>query len=177
MSSDHPSSVTDASHPDDRQWMLQALALAQRAEVLGEVPVGALVVLEGEVIGEGWNQPISGCDPTAHAEIVALRQAAQHQQNYRLPGATLYVTIEPCTMCAGAIVHSRVGRVVFGAPEPKAGAVISNDKVFDQPHMNHRVYYLGGVCEEEAVAAIQAFFRRRRAEAKARRLISKDAAV
>lgn len=153
----------------DRQWMTHALQLAARAEAEGEVPVGALVVLDGEVVGEGWNQPISGCDPTAHAEILALRQAAQRLQNYRLPGACLYVTIEPCTMCAGAIVHSRIERVVFAAPEPKAGAVVSNGCVFQQSEFNHRVQFTQGVMAEEASAVIQAFFRRRRSEAKAAR--------
>lgn len=153
----------------DHQWMQYALSLAARAEALGEVPVGAVVVLDGEVIGEGWNQPITACDPTAHAEVVALRAAAKQKGNYRLPQAELFVTIEPCTMCAGAIVHSRVGRVVFAATEPKAGAVISNANVFDQAEMNHSVSYRSGVCEAEASAQIQAFFKRRRLEAKAAR--------
>lgn len=160
----------------DEQWMQKALRLAQRAEALGEVPVGAVVVLEGKVIGEGWNQPISGCDPTAHAEVMALRAAAKHQNNYRLPNADLYVTLEPCTMCAGAIVHSRVARVVFAAPEPKAGAVISNANVFDRGEMNHRVEYLSGVCQEASVDMIQAFFKRRRKEVKAAKKAQQDAA-
>lgn len=160
---------------EDQKWIRHALELAGRAEALGEVPVGAVVVLDGEVIGEGWNQPISGCDPTAHAEVLALREAARNQSNYRLPGAQMYVTIEPCTMCAGAIVHSRIERLVFAAPEPKAGAVISNGCVFDAPSMNHRVNYVGGVCEEEAVAQIQAFFKRRRAETKAAKRAKKEA--
>ncbi len=155
----------------DAQWMLQAMELAQRAEALGEVPVGALVVMDGEVIGEGWNHPISGCDPTAHAEIMALRDAAQQQQNYRLSRATLYVTIEPCTMCAGAIIHSRVSRVVFAATEPKSGAVVSNSRVFDSPQMNHQVQYCGGVCAEQASAQIQAFFKRRRREKKENKIL------
>ncbi len=156
--------------------MQKALGLAQRAEALGEVPVGAVVVLDGEIIGEGWNQPISGCDPTAHAEVMALRAAAKHQNNYRLPNADLYVTLEPCTMCAGAVVHSRVARVVFAAPEPKAGAVISNGNVFDRDEMNHQVEYLAGVCEASAVEMIQAFFKRRRKEAKAAKQAQKKAA-
>ena len=106
---------------EDKHWMAHALQLAQQAASVDEVPVGAVVVLDGEVIGEGWNQPISGHDPTAHAEIMALRAAAAKIENYRLSGATLYVTIEPCTMCAGAIIHARIGRVVFGATEPKPG--------------------------------------------------------
>ena len=116
----------------DQAFMRHAQVLAARAAELGEVPVGALVVLDGVVIGEGWNRPISSHDPTAHAEIMALRQAADKVGNYRLVGAELYVTIEPCTMCAGAIVHARIARVVFGATEPKAGAVVSNGCVFDQ---------------------------------------------
>jgi len=149
--------------------MQHALGLAARAEALGEVPVGAVVVLEGEIIGEGWNQPITACDPTAHAEVMALRAAAKQQGNYRLPEAELFVTIEPCTMCAGAIIHSRVRRVVFAATEPKAGAVVSNANVFDQEGMNHSVNYRSGVCELEATTQIQAFFKRRRQEAKAAR--------
>lgn len=166
---DNSSTENENMLMEDRRWMQRALQLAQQAEALQEVPVGALIVLNGQVIGEGWNQPISGCDPTAHAEIMALRSAAKHQQNYRLPEATLYVTIEPCTMCAGAIVHSRVKRVVFAASEPKAGAVVSNGSVFDRPEMNHRVEYSAGVCEAEASAMIQAFFKRRREEKKAAR--------
>ncbi|WP_439135036.1 tRNA adenosine(34) deaminase TadA [Pseudomaricurvus sp.] len=163
------SSTNTESQTQDQHWMSVALELAAKAEALGEVPVGAVVVLDDVVIGEGWNQPISGCDPTAHAEIMALRSAAKQQSNYRLPEATLYVTLEPCTMCAGAIIHSRVKRVVFAAPEPKAGAVISNGSVFDREEMNHRVEYTGGVGENQAVQLIQAFFKRRREEAKAAR--------
>ncbi len=158
----------------DRHWMQHALQLAAKAEALGEVPVGAVVVKDGQVVGEGWNQPIVSHDPSAHAEIMALRDAAQRLQNYRLPDCELYITIEPCTMCAGAIVHARIGRVVFAAPEPKAGAVLSNGKVFDAEHVNHRVEYLGGVCETEASGQIQAFFQRRRAEAKAARQARKQ---
>ena len=158
----------------DLQWMDHALALAKKAEALGEVPVGAVVVLDGVIIGEGWNQPISSCDPTAHAEVMALRDAALRQQNYRLPEATLYITLEPCTMCAGAIVHSRVKRVVFAATEPKAGAVISNGSVFDRPEMNHRVEYTGGVQEAESAAVLQAFFKSRREEVKAAKRAEKE---
>lgn len=151
----------------DIYWMREALQRAARAEALNEVPVGAVVVLDDELVGEGWNQPIVNHDPTAHAEIMALRDAGQRLQNYRLPGATLYVTIEPCTMCAGAIVHSRIERVVYAATEPKAGAVESNSRVFDGGELNHRVQYLGGVCADDATAMIQAFFKRRREEVKA----------
>ncbi len=147
--------------------MRYALALAERAAEAGEVPVGAVVVLDGEVIGEGWNRPISGHDPTAHAEIMALRAAARAVANYRLVDAQLYVTIEPCTMCAGALVHARIRRLVFGAQEPKAGAVISNARVFDQPWLNHRIDYCGGVLADACSARIGAFFRQRRAQKKA----------
>lgn len=151
----------------DRRWMSHALALAAKAEVLGEVPVGAVVVCDEKIIGEGWNQPISLCDPTAHAEVMALRAAAATVRNYRLSAATLYVTIEPCTMCAGAIVHSRVARVVFAALEPKAGVLESNGHLFDQSHINHSIEYTGGICSDEAKRLMQAFFKRRRDEAKA----------
>ena len=114
-----------AGTDDDYSWMKRALQLARQAGAAGEVPVGAVVVLDGREIGAGYNAPISGCDPTAHAEIRALRDAARRAGNYRLPGATLYVTLEPCTMCVGAIVHSRISRLVYGAAEPKAGAVVS----------------------------------------------------
>ncbi|NIB43997.1 tRNA adenosine(34) deaminase TadA [Pseudomaricurvus alkylphenolicus] len=166
--------MTPPDVKDDTYWMERALDLAARAESLGEVPVGALVVLDGEIIGEGWNQPISGCDPTAHAEIIALRAAARHQNNYRLPGAFLYVTIEPCTMCAGAIIHSRIERVVFAATEPKAGAVVSNGNLFEQPQFNHQVEYVGGVLAEKASEGIQAFFKRRREELKVARKAAKS---
>lgn len=165
------------SAKDDQYWMQQALALASKAEALDEVPVGAVVVLDGEIIGEGWNRPISGHDPTAHAEIMALRDAALALQNYRLPGATLYVTIEPCTMCAGAIVHSRIERLVFAATEPKAGAVVSRSQVFDSESINHQVQYLGGVCAAAASDLIQAFFKRRRAEHKAAKQHGKNTVI
>ncbi len=146
----------------DVAYMQRALALAEHAADAGEVPVGALVVLDGKVIGEGWNRPISGHDPCAHAEIMALRDAAQRVQNYRLADAELYVTIEPCTMCAGAIVHARIARVVFGATEPKAGAVVSNAQIFDQPWLNHWPTYEGGVLAEQCSERISAFFKARR---------------
>lgn len=149
--------------PDDLKFMQAALELAARAEVEGEVPVGALVVRDGEILGRGWNRPISGCDPTAHAEIIALREAASKIANYRLSDCTLYVTIEPCTMCAGAIVHARVKHLVFGAPEPKAGVVLSNGQLLDRDNLNHRVSYEGGVLAEECSGMISAFFKRRRA--------------
>ncbi len=151
----------DEAVSDDETWMAKALALADAASAVGEVPVGALVVLDGEIIGQGFNQPITGCDPTAHAEIVALRQAALAQSNYRLPGAVLYVTIEPCLMCVGAIVHARVARVVFGAREPKAGALISHPKVGDHS-INHRFEIVEGVLSDVCGQRMSLFFSTRR---------------
>jgi tRNA(adenine34) deaminase len=142
--------------------MRAALAQAAEARRRGEVPVGAVVVLGGEVIGEGFNQPIGASDPTAHAEIVAMRMAARRLGNYRLTGAGLYVTIEPCQMCVGAMVHARIARVVYGAPEPKAGAIESAMRAHEHPSLNHRLEAAGGVLEEECRAMIQAFFEDRR---------------
>lgn len=149
---------------DDQYWMRQALELAAQASERNEVPVGAVVVLDGQIIGQGFNSPISGCDPSAHAEIQALRDAAHRLENYRLVDATLYVTIEPCSMCAGAIVHSRIKRLVYGALEPKAGAATSQTPFFDQPWLNHRVDVQGGVLADECSAMISDFFARRRDE-------------
>lgn len=146
----------------DEHFMQRALELARLAAALGEVPVGAVVVRDGVVIGEGYNRPISSHDPTAHAEIIALREAAAHAGNYRLPGTTLYVTIEPCTMCAGALVHARVARVVYGAPEPRAGVALSNLQLFNAPHFNHRVCCEGGVLQGACSALITDFFRSKR---------------
>ena len=145
-------------------FMRQALAEAREAGAAGEVPVGAVVVLGGEVVGRGHNRPIIEADPTAHAEIQALRDAARRVGNYRLTGATLYVTVEPCVMCAGACVHARVGALVFGAADPKAGAVVSHAQVLDVPAWNHRVSVTEGVLADEAGALVQAFFRMRRGE-------------
>lgn len=142
--------------------MRHALSLANCAAEQGEVPVGAVIVANGRVLGEGWNRPIGLVDPTAHAEVVALRDAARRQGNYRLPNTTLYVTIEPCTMCAGALVHGRIARVVYGAVEPKAGVVESNPCVFDSLYFNHRVDYVGGVLAEECSLLMKGFFRRKR---------------
>lgn len=149
--------------------MREALSMADNAEAAGEVPVGAIVVLDGRVIGRGWNHPISGQDPTAHAEIMALRDAAATVGNYRLVGADLYVTIEPCTMCSGAIVHARIRRLVYGASEPKSGAVVSNGQLLQQDWMNHRVEVVGGVEAGRCSERISAFFRRRRAQQKAQK--------
>lgn len=151
----------------DELWMHEALSLADHAENAGEVPVGAVVVLNGEIIGEGWNHPISGHDPTAHAEIMALRDAAARIGNYRLVDADLYVTIEPCTMCAGALVHARVRRVIYGAAEEKAGVVDSNGQLLQQLWMNHCVEVVRGVLEKQCKEKISQFFKRRRAEKKA----------
>ena len=144
--------------------MRDALALAQRAREQGEVPVGAVVVLDGAVIGQGFNQPISSSDPTAHAEIVALRDAARRIGNYRLTGATLYVTIEPCQMCVGAMIHARIARLVYGTPEPKAGAVESAMRAHEHPSLNHRMEATGGVLEGECRDLIQTFFKDKRGQ-------------
>lgn len=143
-------------------WMQKALALADRAGQHEEVPVGALVVRDGEILGEGWNQVIAAADPTAHAEVVALRAAAQRVGNYRLPGATLFVTLEPCTMCAGAMVHARIAQLVFAAAEPKAGVACSRCQLLDEPWFNHRVSWQGGVLAQASSERLQAFFQARR---------------
>lgn len=142
--------------------MSLALDEARKAHEAGEVPVGAIVLLDGEVVGAGFNQPISAHDPTAHAEIVALRAGAARVGNYRLTGATLYVTVEPCLMCVGAMVHARIGLVVFGATEPKAGAVMSMTRAHELPNLNHRLQVLGGVLEAECREVMQGFFKTRR---------------
>ena len=146
----------------DTDWMRHALQLAEQARQQDEVPVGAVIVLENRIIGEGWNQPITSHDPTAHAEIQALRAASQTMQNYRLPGATLYVTLEPCVMCAGALVHARVARVVFAATEPKTGAAGSCFDIFNTPQLNHKVICEGGVLADESGELLREFFRARR---------------
>lgn len=148
---------------DDQRWMQEALALARAAQARGEVPVGALVVLEGRVIGRGGNAPVASNDPTAHAEITALREAAAAQGNYRLPGATLYVTLEPCAMCAGAMLHARVQRIVFGAADPKTGACGSVVDLFANPALNHHASVRGGVLADACGALLSAFFAARRA--------------
>ena len=139
-----------------------ALELAREARERGEVPVGAVLVMDGEIVGRGFNQPVSRNDPTAHAEIVALRQAGRETGNYRLPGSTMYVTIEPCQMCVGAMVHARVGRVVYGTPEPKAGAIESAMRAHEHPALNHRLEVTGRVLEDECRDVIQTFFKERR---------------
>ena len=142
--------------------MRAALEQALEAGRRGEVPVGAVVVVDGEIVGAGFNQPIGGQDPTAHAEIVAMREAAKRLGNYRLMGATLYVTIEPCQMCVGAMVHARVARVVYGTREPKAGAIESAMRAHEHPALNHRITATGGVLEEECRRVIHEFFREKR---------------
>jgi tRNA(adenine34) deaminase len=147
---------------DDITFMREALVEASRAEAAGEVPVGAVVVADGEIVGRGFNQPIATGDPTAHAEIVALRAAARALGNYRLTGVRLYVTVEPCLMCVGAIVHARVGTLVYGADEPKAGAVTSAIAALEHPALNHRVIVVSGVLAEESRSMMQRFFQSRR---------------
>lgn len=142
--------------------MRQALAEADRARRHGEVPVGAVVVLGGRVVGAGCNQPILAVDPTAHAEVNALREAARNVGNYRLTGATLYVTIEPCLMCVGAMIHARIGLVVYGAPEPRAGALASSIRAHETPGLNHRLDVVSGVLDAECRAIMQEFFKERR---------------
>ncbi|MFI4954409.1 MAG: tRNA adenosine(34) deaminase TadA [Gammaproteobacteria bacterium] len=144
------------------QWMQTALQLAQRAEAQDEVPVGAVLVHEGEIIGQGWNQVISLHDPSAHAEIMALRDAGQRIQNYRLLNTTLYVTLEPCAMCVGALIHARVKHVVFGAPDPKTGALGGAVNTLELPHWNHRLEYTGNVLAEECGKLLREFFKKKR---------------
>ena len=146
----------------DKHWMRQALALARRAEKQDEVPVGAVLVLKDEAIGEGWNRPIARRDPTAHAEIMALRAAAQRLDNYRLVDTIMYVTLEPCVMCAGAIIHARVSRVVFGAFDPRGGAAGSVFDILTTERLNHRVNCEGGVLEADCGELLRSFFERQR---------------
>ena len=150
----------------DEYFMREALALALQGAALGEVPVGAVLVKEGEIVGRGFNCPISGHDPSAHAEMVAVRDAASRLENYRLVGSTLYVTLESCSMCAGLIVHSRITRVVYGATEPKAGVAVSRGQFFDQEFLNHRVLVEGGVLAQECSEMLSSFFQARRAARK-----------
>ncbi|WP_409440451.1 MULTISPECIES: tRNA adenosine(34) deaminase TadA [unclassified Pseudomonas] len=146
----------------DELFMREALALAAEGASLGEVPVGAVLVHEGRIIGRGFNQPITGHDPSAHAEMQAIRAAALALENYRLPDTTLYVTLEPCSMCSGLLVHARIQRLVYGAREPRAGAVESRGQFFKQDFLNHRVIVEGGLLAEECGALLTDFFRARR---------------
>ena len=156
--------------------MAAALALAHEGARRDEVPVGAVVVLNGEIVGHGFNQPIGAHDPTAHAEVMALRDAAARVGNYRLPGTTLYVTVEPCAMCAGAIQHARIARVVYGTREPKTGACGSVVDLFAEAKLNHHATVEGGLLAEESAAVIAAFFQRRRAEARTLREAQRQSA-
>lgn len=161
---------SDSVTPDD-DWMRHALTLAHKAAELGEVPVGAVLVKDGQLLAEGWNQPIINNDPTAHAEIMAIRNAAKLVENYRLPGTTLYITIEPCSMCAGAIIHSRIARVVFGASEPRAGAAGSVINLLQNEQFNHQTEITSGVLENECSQILKDFFAKRR---EAKRLEKKN---
>jgi tRNA(adenine34) deaminase len=154
--------VSTGQTDDHAGFMRLAIAEAARAQERGEVPVGAVVVMDGRVVGAGFNQPISSHDPTAHAEIVAIRAAASAVGNYRLTGATLYVTIEPCLMCVGAMIHARIGLAVYGAAEPRAGALASVLRAHETPGLNHRLAVVGGVLEDDCRSAMRDFFRQRR---------------
>lgn len=158
----------------DEYWMQRALALALRAQAEGEVPVGAILVLDNQVIGEGWNRSIGDNDPTAHAEIMALRQGGQVVQNYRLIDATLYVTLEPCVMCAGAMVHSRIRRLVYGANDLKTGAAGSLVDILRHPRMNHQIEITTGVLADACAHQLSAFFRLRREQQKALKLTMRE---
>jgi tRNA(adenine34) deaminase len=148
---------------DHERFMRLALEQAALARADGEVPVGAVIVLDDRVVGQGYNRPIAGIDPTAHAEVVALRAAAAAIGNYRLTGATMYVTVEPCLMCVGAMVHARIGTVVYGATEPRSGAIVSMTSAHEFPGLNHRLEAVGGVLEADCRAIIQEFFKLKRA--------------
>ena len=155
-----------ATRTRDQRFMQLALALARRAALAGEVPVGALLTRDDAIVGEGWNHPVGSADPTAHAEIVAIRAASAQLRNYRLPGTTLYVTLEPCAMCAGAIVQARIARVVFGAHDPRTGAAGSVLNVLDHPILNHRAALTGGVEAEACAMLLTDFFKARRGAAR-----------
>lgn len=162
--------MSDLFPPHYADYMQLAMAQAHKAYALGEVPVGAVVVKDGEVIGVGYNRPIAHHDPTAHAEIMAMRHAAQHLNNYRLPGCELFVTLEPCLMCSGAIMHARLSKVIFGAQDFKTGACGSVVNMFNEARLNHHTEVVGGVLEEECVQLLKQFFAERRQQNKAQRL-------
>jgi tRNA(adenine34) deaminase len=188
-SSDPPEPLATAANPTvnptanltvsdrDRRFMALAQAAAEEARAAGEVPVGAVLVRGDEVIAKGFNHPIGAHDPSAHAEMVALRAAAQIAQNYRLPGCELYVTLEPCLMCAGAIMHARIARVVFGARDPKTGACGSVVDAFANPQLNHHTAVIGGVLESECGAALKSFFAERRRASREARAAARAAVV
>ena len=153
-----------ATKADDEFWMEEALRAAQRALEAGEVPVGAVVIHAGKIVGRGWNRNLTSCDPTAHAEVIALREAGANLGNHRLGDCELFVTIEPCPMCAGALVHARVKRLIYGADDQKAGAVHSVMEVLNHPRLNHRTEVRGGVLAGRSAELLQSFFRSRRSE-------------
>ncbi|HLV87715.1 MAG TPA: tRNA adenosine(34) deaminase TadA [Candidatus Sulfotelmatobacter sp.] len=159
-----PSVVSPVEPPTDELWMEEALRCAQRALEAGEVPVGAILVRKGRIVGRGWNRNIEMSDPTAHAEMVALREAGANVGNHRLGECELFATIEPCVMCAGALVHARIRRLVYGADDPKAGAVRSVMQVLNHPQLNHRIEVRSGVLAGRSAEILQAFFRKRRSE-------------
>lgn len=154
--------INSAPHDADEFWMREALTLARQAAAEGEVPVGAVVVLDNVIVGRGWNRPIANHDATAHAEIEALRDACARVGNYRLPGAALYATLEPCAMCAGACVNARIACVVYGADDLRAGAVHTVFSVFDAPELTHRVAHVGGILAADSAVLLRRFFRARR---------------
>jgi tRNA(adenine34) deaminase len=162
--------IEEQKNEQDFYWMTHALSLADRAQAQGEIPVGAVLVLNNEIISEGWNQPITLHDPSAHAEMLAIRNAGQVLKNYRILGATLYVTLEPCPMCAGLLVHSRIARLVYGASDYKTGAAGSVMNLVVNPQLNHQIDVLGGVAEVQCAEKISSFFRLRRQEKKAIKL-------
>lgn len=170
----HENLLSGPVSEEDVMWMKHALTLADKAELIGEVPVGACVVLNGEIIGEGFNSPISDSDPSAHAELRAVKEAASKVQNYRLIDATLYVTLEPCSMCAGMLVHARVKRVVFGAKDAKTGAAGSVMNLLQHPALNHQVEIVSGVLAEDCANKLSDFFRKRRKEIKAAKKAKKQ---
>ena len=147
---------------NDKKWMQHAIELAEHAESIGEVPVGAVIVKDNKIISEGWNQPITSNDPTAHAEVIALRAASQAVENYRLVDTTLYVTLEPCAMCAGALIHARVKRVVFGATDPRTGAAGSMFNILNTSKLNHTIEIEQGVLENECAQLLKEFFKKKR---------------
>ena len=159
---------------DDIRFMREALALAQQAWQAGEVPVGAVVVKDGAIVGRGFNCPITRADPTAHAEVRALRDAATRLANYRLLDCTLYVTLEPCMMCTGAMFHARIKRIVYGAKDPKTGVAGSVLNLYDEPRLNHHAEIVGGVLADECGSLLSAFFAERRAQAKGQSLADQD---
>lgn len=158
--------LTPSITETDKKWIAYAQQLAEKAEALGEIPVGAVIIKDDQIIGEGWNQSITLNDPTAHAEVMAIRDAGRRVNNYRIVDSTLYVTLEPCPMCTGALVHARIGRLVFGASDYKTGAVHSVMQLLDHDSHNHKLEYVTGVCQDECSRQLSDFFKKRRAEKK-----------